>query len=189
MSNVRLSQASMLVNMQSNAFKYIQLPANFGQHSWEEIHTRYEQSILDLPPSLVNQVSVGEFSQVNPPMTDPLPARPIISNTVQDEVHNIQNLLHEALGGFDTEEIDPCHAAGLNLSLSDPSRELNPLAAYLLRALIRMRMSDVEYNLVSKDIEQMLEAAARIHRGLLAPAVLDVTSAIVLHEKLELGRV
>lgn len=183
----------MLVNMQSNAFKYIQLPANFGQHSGEQINSLYEESILDLPRSLVEQVSIGNFSQVNPPMARPLPARPVIPNTWQgkeggpricaylhdrlfylrsliDEVHQIQDLLHQALGGFDTEEIDPCYVAGLDLS--DPSLPLNPTAAYLLRALVRMRMSDVEYQLASNDVERILEAAAHIHRGLLAPAVL-----------------
>lgn len=192
MSIVQFSKPSKLVNMQSNAFACIQLPANFGQHSWKEINSLYEESILDLPRPLVDAVSIGEFSQANPPMMYALPARPIIPNNLQgkeggpricaflhdrlyyltaliSEVTEIQNLLHQALGGFDTEEHDPCHAAGLNLS--DPSRQLNPLAAYLLRALIRMRMSDVEYKLVSNDIQQILEDIAHVERGLLAPAV------------------
>ncbi|KAI7776498.1 hypothetical protein LA080_005327 [Diaporthe eres] len=192
MRNIQLSMLSTLVNMQSNAFSCIQLPANFGQHSWEEINSLYEESILDLPRSLVHAVSIGEFSQANPPMMHPQPARPIIPNTWQGkvggpricaflhdrlvylallitEVIDIQNLLHLALGGFDAEEINIYHAVGLDFS--DLSRPLNPLAAYFLRALVRMRMSDVEYRLVSKDIEQILETIAHVHRGLLAPAV------------------
>lgn len=192
MTNLPLTLPSTLVNMQSKTFACIQLPANFGQHSGEQINSLYEEAIIDLPRPLVNEVSIGSFSQVNPPMVNLLPARPVIPNTARgkeggpricallhdrlfyltsliEEVHQVQNLLHQALGGYDTEEYDPCHAVGLDLS--GATRELNPLAAYFLRALIRMRMSAVEYNLVSNDIKTILEAAAHVHRGLLAPAV------------------
>lgn len=192
MSNPQLSMPSTLVNMQSRAFRCVELPANFGQYSFQEINAHYEQCILDLPRTLVNEVSYGEFSQVNPPIVSPLPARPVMPNTSQGveggpricallhdrmvylksliaEIYRLQDLLHEAMGGFDTEDVDPCEAVGLNLA--DPSHPLNPLAAYFLRALVRMRMASVDYEIVKHDIETILETIAQINRGLLAPGV------------------
>lgn len=187
-----MSMPSTLVDMKCEVFAAIQLPANFGQYSSQELTGLYEQAIIDLPRPLVDEVSTGKFSQVNPPMVSPLPARPAIPNTSQgagggaricavlhdrlvylrslvEEVRQILELLHQALGGFDTDAHDPCQAVGLNLS--DPSKPLNPLAAYLLRALIRMRMADVDFELVSKDVEKVLEAIVQVQRGLVAPAV------------------
>lgn len=192
MSNPLFSMPSTVVNMQSRAFRCVELPANFGQYSFQEIIAHYEQSILDLPRTLINEVSYGEFSQVNPPMVSGHPARPVMPNTSQGleggpricallhdrmvylklliaEIHQLQDLLHEAMGGFDTEDIDPCEAVGLNLA--DPTHPLNPLSAYFLRTLVRMRMASVDYQIVKNDIETILDTIARINRGLLAPAV------------------
>lgn len=183
---------STLVNMQSRAFACIQLPANFGHYSWQEVNAHYEQAIMDLPRPLVRQVSTGFFSHVNPPLVSALPARPVTRSTFHglvggprvcaflhdqmsylkaliSEINHIQELLHEALGGFDTEDEDPCHAVGLDFS--DPTRELNPLSAYLVRALVRMRMAHTDYELVKSTVEKVLEALAQVNRGLHAPAV------------------
>lgn len=192
MSNPQLSMSSTLVNLRSKAFRCVELPANFGQYSFQEINAHYEQSILDLPRPLVNEVSYGKFSQVNPPIVSSLPARPVMPNTSQGleggpricallhdrmvyiksliaEIYHLQDLLHEAMGGFDTEDIDPCDTVGLNLA--DPSQQLNPLAAYFLRALVRMRMSAVDFQIVTNDIETILGTIAQINRGLLVPGV------------------
>ena len=183
---------STSVDMKCKVFAAIRLPDNYGQYSWEQINFQYEQSILDLPRTLLDEASNGQFSQVNPPMVSALPARPVVPNTSEGtgggaricavlhdrlvylksligEVRQILELLHLALGGFDTDEYDPCMMVGLDFS--DPSQPMNPLAAYFLRALVRMRMAHVDFELVSQDVERVLEAIAHVQRGLLAPAV------------------
>lgn len=183
---------STLVNMQSKAFACIQLTDNAGQYSLEEVIAQYEQAILDLPRPLVSRATTGRFSWVNPPLVSALPARPVMRHTSRglvggprvcaflndqmshlkaliSEIDHIQALLHEALGGFDTEELDLFALIGLNLS--DHSQELNPLSAYFIRALVRMRMSQVDYELVKSNIEAVLGMLAHVNRGLLDPAV------------------
>lgn len=182
-----------LLNMRSfDVFRCVQLPDNTGQHSWAEMLSFYNHEMIDLPTLLVEAVSTGQFSEVNPSGAGPFPARPTMPNTAQGtvggarvcallqdrllylksliaEVRNIMDLLHLALGGFDTEEYDPAAVVGLNLA--DASPQLNPWSAYLLRALVRMRIADVDFRVVSRDVESILQRATDVHRGVLVPAV------------------
>lgn len=85
------------------------------------------------------------------------------------EICQIQELLHEAMGGYDDEQHDLHTVMGLDFSA--PPQSLNIGAAYLLRAIVRMRIAHCDYQIVLADVNKILETIAQVHRGLLAPAV------------------
>lgn len=184
------SAQSMLVNMNSNVFACIQLPNNFGHVSSEDLTGKYEEALIDLSRAHVNAVTVGPLGNASPPNAAPLPPRPIMPNNsagqrgarqvcaflndrllylkmLIEEINQLQEILHPELGGFDTEEINIYHLVGFDSSL--PPR-LNPLAAYFLRAVVRWRMSQVDFQITSHLIEEVLGAIDQVRRGIRAPA-------------------
>lgn len=189
------SAQSMLVNMNSNVFSCIQLPENFGHVSLEDLTGRYEEALIDLSRAHVNAVTVGPLGNVSPTNAAPFPPRPIMPNNsagqrgarqvcaflhdhllylkmLIEEINQLQEILHPELGGFDTEEIDIYHLVGFDSSL--PPR-LNPLAAYFLRAVVRWRMSQVDFQITSHFIEEVFEVIDQVRRGIRAPAVVDAS--------------
>lgn len=185
----------MLINMNSNVFACIQLPDNFGHVSQEDLTCRYEEALIDLSRAHVNAVTVGLQGNVSPPNAKPFPPRPIMRNNsaglrgarqvcaflhdrllylrmLISEINQLQDILHPELGGLDTEEINIYQLVGFDSSL--PSR-LNPLAAYFLRAVVRWRMSQVDFKITSHQIEEVFDMIRQVRRGVTAPAVVDVS--------------
>lgn len=182
----------MLINMHSKAFACIQLPPDFGNIAWEDLVTRYQEACINLPRAHVDSATIGPHSRDQPPFTEQLPDRPTRPNTsaglrgarqvcaflhdqlmylkvLIEEIHDIQDKLGHALGGFDTDEIDTHKIAGFGDSSLPP--QMTPLAAYYLRAMIRFRMAQVDFEFVSNLVEQVFEAIGQVLRGTMAPAV------------------
>lgn len=177
MANRQFSETSRLVNLASRAFQGITIPAHIVQHSWLEINRSYEIAILDLPRLLVQEVTVGIYSQQRPFWIAPLPNRAQMPNTTARTVggEQICALLHDHLSFLILLIEEVRQLAGITretlVHLTDNTQTLHPIAVHMFRAHLSTRCARTDFQRVAQDFERIMNIIFEVYEACINPAV------------------